>query len=153
MLSHARVTSLLAYDPVTGVFRWRQDRGSHIKAGDIAGSHNDQGYWRVKIAGKHYRANRLAWFIMTGEWPEHEVDHKNGARDDNRWNNLRHATRLQNEANKPFKGVRQRGDRYQARIRAHGERIELGWYATEADAMAVYRKASQRIHGDFARAS
>lgn len=153
MLTHAYVMSLLSYDPATGVFRWQQDRASHVKAGDVAGSYNDQGYWRIKIDGKQYRANRLAWLMMKGGWPAHEVDHANGIRDDNRWDNLRAATRVQNEANKPYKGVRQRGSRFQARIRSEGRRIELGWYATEAEAMAVYRKAAQRIHGDFARAS
>lgn len=153
MISYSHVASILAYDPDTGVFTWKQTKGPRAKAGDVAGCLNDQGYWRVKIDGKHYRANRLAYLLMTGDWPAHEVDHENGIQSDNRWDNLRHATRSQNEVNKPFKGVRRKGNRYQARITHDGKRIDLGWYGSEAAAMTVYSKTAQRIRGERARAS
>ena len=148
---------LLSYDPTTGVFRWLVSRRSGVKAGSIAGSYNDQGYRRIKIDGKHYRENRLAWLIMTGKWPEHEVDHVNGVRDDNRWVNLRHATRGQNEVNKPaynslgVKGVRKIGERYQARLGGGAKRINLGWYSCEEDAMKAYQNAAQNKYGNFVR--
>lgn len=111
---------------------------------------NDQGYCRIKYRRKFYRSNRLAYFFMTGQVPEHEVDHINGQRDDNRWANLRHATRHENEANKEHKGVRQKGSVFEARICVRGERIELGRFKSEAEAIAAYRGASRVAFGKFA---
>jgi hypothetical protein len=34
-----------------------------------------------------------------GRWPEHDIDHRNGVRDDNRLENLREATNAQNTQN------------------------------------------------------
>jgi HNH endonuclease len=49
----------------------------------------DDGYRYVEIDGELYRADRVAWLYVTGEWPEGEVEHINGDRGDNRWENLR----------------------------------------------------------------
>ena len=38
--------------------------------------------------GELYRAERVAWLLQTGEWPEGEIEHINGDHGDNRWANL-----------------------------------------------------------------
>ena len=48
-----------------------------------------------------FLAHIVCWALMTGAWPEHEIDHINGVRDDNRQTNLRQATRAQNMHNGP----------------------------------------------------
>jgi hypothetical protein len=61
---------------------------------------------------------------MTGRHPKEEVDHRNGNSLDDRWSNLREATRYQNEANKgPYrnnasglKGIRNHRGRWEAAI-------------------------------------
>ena len=65
----------------------------------MGGTHPD-GYKQIKIDGRMYLAHRLAWFYMTGAWPEHNLDHINRNRADNRWANLRLAPGTLNENNR-----------------------------------------------------
>lgn len=82
LVSAERARSLLTYNPETGEFSW-------IKTGAIAGTRNNHGYIRIQVQGRRITAHRLAWFFMTGAWPDGEIAHINGIRDDNRWANLR----------------------------------------------------------------
>ena len=93
-----RLHDVLHYDPLTGVFRWRVARGSRA-AGDVAGGISGAGYRQIGIDGRYYQASRLAWLYTTGEWPDGEIDHKNGVHDDNRWDNLRDVTHTENNQN------------------------------------------------------
>lgn len=88
-LSHDFLIHVLKYCKTSGKFTWRVDRGSAL-AGTLAGSEYKK-YIRVKINGVRFAAHRLAWFYVTGSWPENQVDHRNGICDDNRWRNLRKA--------------------------------------------------------------
>ena len=98
-------------------------------------------------------AHRLAWFYTYGKWPNHEVDHINGNRLDNRIANLREATRSQNEfAAKKGKGIRWEPKRkkWLARIGVNWKQINLGRYATREEALAAYKKAAKEAFGEFA---
>src|SRR5690349_15052213 len=97
-LTQQYLKEILHYDPETGVFIWYTSRG-HCKAGNVAGSLN-LGYILIGICNFKYQAHRLAWLYMTGEWPTFEIDHKNGVSSDNRWENLREATRIINGQNR-----------------------------------------------------
>ena len=73
---------------------------------------------------------------MEGQFPKNQVDHINRTRDDNRWVNLRHATKYQNQANttknNPFVGVHFRKDRnrWTAYAKKEGSKINLGNFIT-----------------------
>lgn len=155
-LSAERLRELLHYDPQTGVFRWVADRHSGIKAGDAAGSPTDRGYTVIGIEGEVYRAHRLAWLYMTGEWSPSEIDHRNLVKDDNAWDNLRLSNRslnLQNQT-KAMKnnhtgllGVTKRRDRvFIARIRLDGKSTFLGQFETPERAHAAYLEAKRELH-------
>lgn len=86
-----------------------------------------------------------------------EVDHRNGDRVDNRRANLRAATHLQNCQNaRPkgqsrFKGVSRYRERWHARIKVPGRRIDLGSFHDEESAARAYDVAAREHFGEFAR--
>ena len=156
-LTHSRLCEYLSYDPDSGVFT-RKLTQRRWKAGTvIAGRPDGHGYRVIGIDGQSFRAHRLAWFYTTGQWPPNDIDHINGIRDDNRWCNLRPATRAQNLRNssaKPnktgFKGVHKHGHRYRAAIRLNYKHIRLGSFETPEAAHEAYCRAAIRLHGQFA---
>ncbi len=155
MLTNDRVSEFLTYDPIGGEFRWRVSRRKGRPSGDIAGSTDSHGYRQVCIDGRKYLAHRIAWLVVYGEWPTHEIDHINGDKTDNRIANLRRATRHLNTQNiraarrdsqNGLAGVMQRGRRFGARITANGAVHFLGMYDTPEQAHAAYLSAKRRLH-------
>jgi len=144
----------LNYNPTTGIFTWRTTLPRmRAKVGDRAGYSDDpRGYRRIKIAGKRYLEQRLAVYLMTGEWPVNDVDHINHDPSDNRWSNLRQCTTKQNHANKKPRG--QLGligvTKSKKRFMAKGyNRTYLGIFDTPEEAAAVSYKHRQEAMGEF----
>ncbi len=79
-LTVERLRALLDYDPLTGVFRWRVNRG-RVRAGAVAGHTKRDGYTEIIIDYRKRPAHTLAWFYVLGEYPN-MLDHINGVRDD-----------------------------------------------------------------------
>jgi hypothetical protein len=157
MITAKQLRDLIFYDPETGLCTWLVSRGNR-KRGSGAGCINGSGYIDIKIE-KIYQVHRLAFLYMTGEWPKNEVDHINMIRSDNRWCNLRAATRSQNFANQHvyscnptgYKGVMKYYHKWIARIRVNGTQLYLGLYPTPEEAHAAYCVAAKKHFGDFAR--
>ena len=92
MITQERLHELLDYNPDTGIFRWRESGSGRI--GKIeTGSISANGYLVITVDGKTYKSHRLAILYTDGYLPEHEVDHINRIRTDNRRKNLREASR------------------------------------------------------------
>jgi hypothetical protein len=158
MLAQKRLKELLHYDPDTGLFT-RVKSMPRSKKGEVVGYTNGRGWLRVKIDGKHYKLHRLAFLYMEGAFPPDEVDHINGNKDDNRWCNLRKATRAQNNANRAsggnsvtgYRGVLPSGKRFFAQITKDGKRIHLGMYDCPKEAHKAYCRAAKDFYEEFAR--
>jgi len=108
---------------------------------------------------KQYNYARLAWYYMTGEWPALEIDHINRNPSDNRFSNLRLATRSQNtqwsrRGRKPrsgFRGVhRVASGRYQAQISVNGKKRHIGIFDSAEEAAEAFLREAVRLRGDFA---
>lgn len=158
LISPERVREILHYDPETGIFTWLSDRGTNRLAGRRAGyKRSTDGYWVICIEGRSYLAHRLAWAYVTGEWPENEIDHKNGLTDENAFANLREATHTQNMKNRKrkssFTGASRghRSSRWEARISVDGKTKHLGTFDTQEDAAKAYRAAANQHYGEFAK--
>lgn len=99
-LNKHSIKELLHYDPDTGVFTWKRSRSSRAKVGEEAGSvRKETGYRTINVSGKPFLAHRLAFFYMTGVMPTAKIDHINGDRSDNRWENLRDVSQAENSRN------------------------------------------------------
>lgn len=155
----------VSYDPETGLFRYNNDIRSGAKrqvlvasAGDIAGSQSQRGYWRLAYKRREYLAHRLAYLWMMGKWPDAEIDHINGQLNDNRWCNLRPATRQQQAANRKchgrsgFKGVswQSHAGKWRSCIMVGGISKHLGYFETAELAHAAYMVAANSAFGEFA---
>lgn len=156
-ISLDRVKTLLEYDPDTGIFRWKIDRGGTARAGDVAGSFKSDGYVCLKLDGKKYRAHRIAWLIYHGHWPLNLIDHRDRDPSNNRISNLREADDYQSARNRSMpvgktsgvRGVHRVKDRYIASICINGRPRKIGSRSTKEEAAALYRAAAIKLHGEF----
>ncbi len=135
-LTQKRLKELYTYRPTTGIFT-RKSNGK--TANNI---HN--GYVRIFIDYKEYRAHRLAYLYMTGKMPQSAVDHINQDKSDNRWDNLRIVDHQKNARNLPrytnnksgSTGVyfHKRDKQWIAFIHVNGKKIHLGCFENQNDA-------------------
>jgi len=161
LLSHAELKRLLHYDPSTGLFTRLVQTTPAVKVGDIAGGLNAHGYIQISVLNVAFLAHRLAWFYMTGAWPVADIDHISGVRDDNRWCNLRTATRTENLRNTAtradntsgHKGVgwSNKTNQWRAYIQINGKTKSLGHFDEKQDAILA-RQTAEKLHfGEFVR--
>lgn len=156
----------VAYDPATGALTWRHCGPEHFK------NHLGWRIWHGKFAGKpvmkrrrgyivvtishagreiHCQGHRVAWALMTGAWPEHEVDHEDRDHSNNRWKNLRPATHQQNQWNRTanrnsktgVRGVYPNGSgKFVAQVAVDQKPVHVGTYTTLAEAAVAQRAAA-----------
>lgn len=153
----ARLKELFCYDPDTGIFTRRISTNTHNKAGEVAGCRQSTGYINIGADKRFYKAHRLAWLYVYGDWPDGFIDHINGVRDDNRIANLRIATNAENAQNqrKPrtnnksgFLGVHFQPKKklYAACIMIDGKSRTIGRFKKAEDAHQAYLEAKRKYH-------
>ncbi len=161
-VTYERLKRLLHYNPDSGLFTWLMRTSNRVRVGDIAGCiGKDDGYVRLSIDGVLYLGHRLAWFYMTQEWPPVDADHENRITSDNRWINLRPATRGQNSTNQRKRRVGLKGCYQNPKSGSWIASIThkslpkgheyLGSFYTEEEAHEAYCLAAVRLSGEFAR--
>lgn len=153
-----RIQEVLRYAPETGIFTWIRDVANNVKAGSLAGYVGKTGYRVIRIGKRNYKAHRLAWLYFYGVWPDDDIDHKDGDRDNNRIANLRDVVRQVNSQNQrsPAKkngtgklGVSLTGSRknpYRAAIWVSGKLLHLGVYESAELAHGAYLTAKRDLH-------
>ena len=153
-LTQVELKRLVSYNTRTGIFRWLHS-GPGRNGGLLAGGISVQGYRVICIDYVDHLAHRLAFLYVTGAWPQHMVDHKNGRRADNRWSNLRDVTHTGNMRNctKATKNAISRGvswdstrGKYRAQLYADGRVRLCRRFDTLAEAQAAYAEARRIYH-------
>jgi hypothetical protein len=147
ILDIARLRARLSYDTETGEFRWRT-------TGKLAGSPDEDGYLRIGIDGRRYRAHRLAWFYVHGEWPDLWIDHIDGVPSNNAIANLRQVTNAENQQNRAmqrnnksgYRGVSQTAaGKWAATIRRGAAHTYLGIFDCPKEASTAYEAARRDL--------
>jgi len=134
---------------------------NRVKVGDRVGSPSGNGYLLGRIGGCVAGMHQWAWFYVHGFWPDHDIDHRDLDRKNNRIGNLRKATESQNSGNilshkdslSGIKGVHPKRDKWCAQIMCQGQRMTLGVFSTKDEAASAYADAARKLFGEFARAS
>lgn len=154
-MSYEEADKHFQYHPETGEITRKIGRGGCM-AGTVVGTvkkykGREPGYILMTHNSKHYNAHAVAYLLMTGGWPDGQMDHINGDSTDNRWENLRVVSRTQNMRNRAVSrrnrtgvpGVfRLRNGRYQVTCL----RRYLGVFESFFDA-ACARKSAEHKNG------
>lgn len=151
-----RLKELIEYNPETGEFR-RKKSLKPWKENAAPGAVHKQGYLVISVDGKKYKAHRLAWFYVTGEWPTAFIDHIDRNRLNNTFSNLRDTTFYGNAQNRSavtgkFVGCSYRSKErlWTAQIRANGKNCHLGYFRCETAAHLAYLKSKKLYHHEAA---
>lgn len=156
MITHDRLKELVSYDKNTGKLFSKVKRGNIKENSELRGEKD--GYQYIQIDGEKYYGHRLAWFYVYKEWP-YIIDHINGNKLDNRIENLRNVSLVENARNaavkkntkSKYRGVSFSHGRWVAYIRFDGKLKYLGASNKEEHAAMLYDIASFKYHGNFGR--
>ena len=148
---------------------WKNPRSSKLKAGQVAGTKNPRGYWRIRIKtatdkGKQYYAHRIIYYMQTGKDPAKSfIDHVSDINDNL---DVRIATQSQNCGNRKkcvgikgkkctsiYKGVHWKKchKKWCAQLQTARGVKYLGCFENEKDAAKAYNKAAIEYFGEFAK--
>lgn len=153
---------------------WKVMKAGYKSAGGVEGGHGFHyyavSYHRIGKQSIVYYLHNLIWERYSG-LPVPKgflVDHINGDKMDNRRENLRLATRTENEANKKkrrthgkdrelhskYKGVSKMTDGrkkcWRVTITSNGVQRNVGNYYSEREAALAYNEAAKQLFGNFA---
>jgi hypothetical protein len=161
-LNQNTLRQLIKYDHKTGLMIWRYRDKKWFTAVRQWKTWNklwaDQPCFinqrsQIKIFGELWSASGVIWKIATGKSPKHFIDHKDRNPHNNKWKNLRPATRSQNNAN-TTRPRRKSGFRWVYCNKRGGwvvmvNKKYLGYYADLNTAIKIARKAAKQKYGEF----
>jgi hypothetical protein len=171
-LTQEILKELLDYDPLTGIFVWRERPLSMFK------SEKDCYIWNKRFANKHagciakvrgklyknisilkktYNLHRLAYFYITGKYTNDDIDCIDNDYTNIMFSNIRLCKRsdtryktIKEKGTSGFIGVRlNKNNRYRSEIYLDGKVIHLGMFNTPEEAHEAYCEAKRQISPEF----
>jgi hypothetical protein len=163
MITKLDLDNLFDVYPNEGKFVWKNASKYHQdmngKEAGFCQANRKKQYWVIKINNIPYKRGRLMYFYVNGKFPSPCVDHINGNSLDDRIENLRQATVIENawnhkkrkrSVNLPM-GIRSMANgKFQARIGYKSKQIHLGVFETVDEAKKVYELKRKELYGEFA---
>lgn len=155
MLTQETLRSLFDYDPLTGNLINKTYRCGRSVVGSVVGTITRDGYIEARIDGSIYRVHRLVWVHQKGQILTQCIDHINGKRSDNRIENLRLATRKENNENVKLRADNKSGhrgvhwyeqtNRWRAYVRHHGKPVSVGYFLKLGDAVCAVKQKRDEL--------
>ena len=128
----------------------------NAKAGEVAGCVDNYGYRRIDINGQKFRASRIIYAMHFGDPADKQIDHINHNRSDDRIENLRIVTTIENQRNRAIDNRNTSGitgvgwykptKKWVARIKVNGKQITCGYF-NYLRAAVVERKYQEIRYG------
>lgn len=168
-----KLRELIRLDPITGFLYWLPRDPESFSDGPRLATHSANqwnslrsgkralnsltayGYLCGNIGRKFFFAHRVAFSLANNRWPEFTIDHQNGIRTDNRPDNLRDVSSIENQRNKKTPitnktgviGVQWIADRmkWRAVIKDHGKKIHIGMFDSIDEAASARKLAEERL--------
>ena len=158
MLTQQEVIDLFDYRD--GHLYWRKALNKRIQIVSRAGTISNVGYIAVMVNRKRYQAHRLIFLLHNGWLPEF-IDHIDRDRVNNRIENLRAATKAQNQRNTPVRRDSSSGaknvcwshklKKWVVRLRINNKPTHIGVFEDKDLAIFVASEYRDKYHGEFAR--
>jgi hypothetical protein len=133
-------------------------RNSHCVKGTLAGSKKGK-YRLIMIQKKAFLVHRIAYFMKHGNCPEY-IDHIDNNSQNNHIDNLRPATKVQNQWNQGLNKANTSGvkglswaksqNKWLACIRYKGKNNNLGYFETKELGAEFLQLARELLHGNYA---
>lgn len=149
-LTQSELKELLDYNERSGIFTWKKSPSRRIKSGTKAGT-LQHGYSIIRINNVGYRAHRLAWLYVYGEFPKDQLDHINHKKNDNSIKNLRECSDAENKRNvsiqknnvSGFTGVSwsKHAKKWNVNIYVNRKKKNLGYFSDLQDAILKRKEA------------
>lgn len=153
-LTQDNLRNCIDYNKKSGVFTWKRNKGGAIK-GSVAGFSDKNGYIVINIFNKRYFAHRLAWYYVHGYFPEHQIDHRDRDKSNNKFTNLRHVTQSCNIINRAVRPNNKSGitgvyydknrDMWVATIKKDNKGRYLGGFKEKVDAAKARWNAEKEL--------
>ena len=148
----SRLRQLFEYRDNDGFLIRKVGRNTGKRAGSDRVTDKDA-YRVVYVEGVYHYEHRIIWALVSGSWPEDQIDHRDGNGLNNRSGNLRSASGVQNKRNTSHQknspgiilGVKARGSKFIARIGLNGGQINLGSFSDQFDAICARKSAEASI--------
>ena len=159
MLTQQRLFEVIHYEPLTGGMHWIKTVSNRAPAGSEIKGTTFRGYKRVRIDGKLYLAHRIAYFYVTGVWPE-QIDHKDNDPSNITFDNLRPATGFDNQKNMKLSRRNKSGTKgvfwdksrqcWAAKLMSNRVSVLNKRFDTREEAEIAVIAARKAHHGEFA---